>query len=68
MVTVWIASFEAIGALQRKRLCQSCAAVFNLYKATISMQNKQECVAWGVTGISQLFKEPLVHSMHVYFT
>ena len=37
------------------------------YKASISMQNKQECFAWGV-GLCQLFKEPLVHSMHLYFT
>ena len=39
----------------------------NLYKAIISMQNKQEWVAWSV-GLSQLFKEPLVHSMHLCFT
>ena len=47
--------------------------IYNLYKATISMQNKLECVAWGVTGICQLFKEPLVHSvtarlLHISFS
>jgi len=30
------------------------------------MQNKQECVAWGV-GLCQLL-EPLAQSMHLYFT
>ena len=37
----------------------------NMYKASIIMPNKQECVAWSV-GLCQLFKEPLVHtSMHL---
>ena len=35
-----------------------------MYKASIIMPNKQECVAQSV-GLCQLFKEPLVHtSMH----
>ena len=34
MVTVWIASFEAIDELQRKRLHQSRAAVFSLNTQT----------------------------------
>ena len=33
----------------------------------LCMQNKQECFAWSV-GLCQLFKESLVHSMHLYFT
>ena len=31
------------------------------------MQNKQECVAWNA-GLCQLFKGPLVQSIHLYFT
>ena len=53
-------------ALWTQRLLKNLQAS-NLYKTIISMQNKQEWVAWSV-GLSQLFKEPLVHSMHFCFT
>jgi len=36
MVTVCFASFEAIGELQREKLCQSHAAVFRWNERTIS--------------------------------
>jgi len=50
-------------------IVQAC----DLYKTRISMQNKWECVAWGV-GLYQLFKiasgrqyAPLLHSVHNSF-
>ena len=63
MVTVCIASFEAIGALQRKRLCQSHAVVFSWNAQTRgqSLQAKNWVPSslprhhphrvWSVTGI-----------------
>ena len=64
MVTVCIASFEAIGELQRKRLRQSCAMAFswtdervdNSYKQIIgclchSLIIVNTCRAWSTVGI-----------------